>query len=947
MKRTLTNIFLTLIVCMHTSAFVLAQGTTISGSITDETTGESLIGVNILVKGTVLGTISDLNGEFNLSVRSAPPLTLVVTSVGYEQKEVEVTSATTSGLTINLRESVLLGQEIVVSASRVEESTLRSPVAIQRMDILDIQNNASTDFYDALKNMNGIDFSTQSLTFKSVNARGFGSNGNTRFVQMIDGIDNQAPGLNFPVGNVVGIGELDLESVEMIPGPASALYGPNALQGILLMQSKSPFDYQGLSAYVKLGVNHIDGEDDDPSLYQDYGFRYAKAFNNKFAFKLTASYLGANDFVGVDTRDQGIATGNVVERGATERGDNRFYDGVNEYGDFLIDLATVGAASSALDPLSALLPSGIQGSFTPKGYAEGSFVDNRTESIKFGAGLHYRLNDNVELLGQFNWGSGSTVYTANDRFVLDDFVIWTGKVELRGSNFFLRAYTTQENSGDSYAANTLASLVNQQFYLPSYAGGFVAARGAGLDIDAAHATGRLLADSQQPAAGSPQFNEAVDIFRSRSIADGGALFLDKSNMYHYEGSYNFSDQIEFMDLVVGANLRNYNLNSEGTLFALEDNGDEISYTEYGAYAQVKKSFINDALDIQASLRYDKNEFFTGQFSPRFSAVMEVAPDHNIRGSFQRGFRIPTTQDQFIDLNVVSRWLIGSTDFLKQRYNFVGSNPASQTYLASDLQAVAAGELSIENLETATALLEEEFDTEKVNTLEGGYRGLFLDGRLLIDGYYFYNIYQDFIAEVSPVQAYQADDLPGTSREELQTPIPGFDATTADGKLAILNGEVATQTYGVDVNADGNVRSQGWGLSGEYTLNGGYRLGANVSYNELISDQDLQDQGFLAQFNTPEYRYNVSFGNRKVTDNLGFNVAWRWQEAFLWQSSFGVGVIPAFGTLDAQVSYKLPELKTIVKLGGSNVLNKRFTTSYGNPRQGAIFYLQLTFDEFLN
>ncbi len=947
MKRTLTHIVLTLIVCMHTFAFVYAQGTTISGSVVDETTGESLVGVNILVKGTVLGTIADLNGNFNLSVRSAPPLTLVVSSVGYEQKEVEITNANTTGLTINLRESVLLGQEVVVSASRVEESTLRSPVSIQRMDILDIQNNATTDFYDALKNMNGIDFSTQSLTFKSVNARGFGSNGNTRFVQLIDGIDNQAPGLNFPVGNVVGIGELDLESVEMIPGPASALYGPNALQGILLMKSKSPFDYQGLSAYAKLGVNHIDGEDDDPSLYQDYGFRYAKAFNNKFAFKITGSYLGANDFIGVDTRDQGAATGFVVERGQSERGDNRFYDGVNVYGDFLIDMATIGNASPALAPLRSLLPSGLQGSFTPRGYDESSFVDNRTESIKLGAGLHYRLNDNVELLGQFNWGSGSTVYTANDRFVLDNFVIWTGKVELRGSNFFLRAYTTQEDSGDSYAANTVASLVNQRFYLTPYATGFLGSRLAGLSIDQSHAAGRSLADLQQPAAGSQPFNEAVDEFRSRSIADGGALFLDKSNMYHYEGSYNFSNDIEFMDLVVGANLRNFNLNSEGTLFALEDSGDEISYIEYGAYAQLKKSFLNDALDIQASIRYDKNEFFNGQFSPRFSAVLEVAPDHNIRGSFQRGFRIPTTQDQFIDLNVVSRWLIGSADFLKQRYNFIDNTAASVTYLRSDLQDVAAGELSIEDLQPATDLLAEEFDTEKVNTMEGGYRGLFLDGRLLIDGFYYYNIYQDFIAEVSPVQAYQSDGNPGTTREELQTPIPGFDATTSAGKLAILNGDVPTQTYGVDINADGNVRSHGWGLSAEYTLNGGYRLSGNVSYNELISDEDLQEQGFLAAFNTPEYRYNVSFGNRKVTPNLGFNLAWRWQEAFLWQSSFGTAVIPAFGTLDAQVSYKLPDLKTIVKLGGSNVLNERYTTSYGNPRLGAIFYLQLTFDEFLN
>lgn len=964
MKRIFTRTFFSLLVCMHTISYVHAQGTQLSGSVTDSNTGEPLLGVNILVKGTVLGTITDLQGNFNLTVQSAPPLTLVISSVGYEQKEIEITSAATTSLDVQLEESVLLGQEVVVSASRVEESTLRSPVSIQRMDILDIQNNASTDFYDALKNMNGIDFSTQSLTFKSVNARGFGSNGNTRFVQLIDGIDNQAPGLNFPVGNVVGIGELDLESVEMIPGPASALYGPNALQGILLMRSKSPFEYQGLSAYSKLGVNHIDNEDDDASLYQDWGIRYAKAFNNKFAFKITGSYLRANDFVGVDRRDR---SGLGVERNEQlgfNRQTNRAYDGVNTYGEFTIDLGTVAdiaiaGGNTAVSAIRSLIPNGARGAFSPTGYLENDFVDNTTESIKVGAGLHYRVNDNIEVLGQFNWGSGSTVYTANDRFVLDNFVIWTGKAEIKASNWFLRAYTTQENSGDSYAANTVTQLINQRFYLPAYFGAYAGAlqQDQNLTSDQLHAIARVAADDAQlngstalgvPAftTGTPAFNDAFNELRNLSIADGGALFLDKSNMYHYEGSYNFENEIDVVDLVAGANVRNFNLNSEGTLFALEDNGDEISYTEWGAYVQAKKSLVNDALNLQASLRYDKNEFFDGQFSPRFSAVYEVAPDHNIRGSFQRGFRIPTTQDQFIDLSVVTRRLIGSARFLKERYNFVGNNPASQTYLQSDLQAVAAGTLDINNLQTATALLEEDFTTEKVNTFEGGYRGLFADGRLLIDAFYFYNIYQDFIAEVTPVQAYDATSST-VQREAILNPIPGFDATSLEGKQAILAGTVATRAYGVDINADGNVKSQGWGLSAEYTLNGGYALKGNVSYNELISEQDLLDQGFRASFNTPEYRYNIGFGNRKVTDNFGFNVAWRWQEAFLWQSSFGVGVIPAFGTLDAQVSYKLPELKTVVKIGGSNVLNERYTTSFGNPRQGAIFFIQLNFDEFLN
>lgn len=191
------------------------------------------------------------------------------------------------------------GDEVVISASRVEESILESPVSIEKLDAIGIQQAASPSFYESLANLKGVDFSTQNITFNSINTRGFNANGNMRFVQLIDGIDNQAPGLNFPVGNVVGIPELDLESAELIPGVASALYGPNALNGILLLDSKSPFEYQGLSAQVKMGANHFDSNvEDNPALYQDYGFRYANAINNKFAYKFNFSYLHAQNFYG-------------------------------------------------------------------------------------------------------------------------------------------------------------------------------------------------------------------------------------------------------------------------------------------------------------------------------------------------------------------------------------------------------------------------------------------------------------------------------------------------------------------------------------------------------------------------------------------------------------------------------------------------------------------------
>ncbi len=930
--------------------------TRVSGTVVDAETGDPLAGVNVRVKDKYLGTSTKTDGQFSLSLNQDPPVVLVFSLVGFKNTEVEITDSPTENLTVEMEEAAILGDEVVVSASRVEESILESPVSIEKMDAVDLQQSATPSFYESLSHLKGVDFSTQSITFKSVNTRGFNANGNVRFVQLIDGIDNQAPGLNFPVGNVVGISDLDLESAELVPGVASALYGPNALNGILLLNSKSPFDYQGLSAEVKTGVNHIDSQVEDPSLYQDYSIRFANSVNDKFAYKFNLSYLNAADFVAQDYRDHGPASFGTVLRGETSRNGNRVYDGVNVYGEPLLTIGQIAdrliaQGNQQVAAIRTLLPDGEAGAFTPTGYTETSFVDNTSESLKLSGALHYLLSGDYELLGQYNYGSGSTVYTANDRFVLDDFSIWTGKIELKNPNFFVRAYTTQEDAGQTYAANTLATLINLDTFVPAYFETFAGARTQGATVEEAHALARVAGEQAQPQPGSSQFENMANTIRNNPISEGGAMFLDKSGLWHAETSYNFSNMVDpaTVEIIGGASLRRYDLKSEGTLFALTSNGEEFDIDEFGAYVQLSKDLMDDRLDLQGSLRYDKNEYFEGQLSPRFSTVFTVADDHNIRASFQRGFRIPTTQTQFIDLDVVTRRLIGSNPVLVDRYNF----ETNTVYLTESVNAAREALAEGQSIAQARQLLEtpefEKFKTEKVSTFEIGYKSL-IGNRLFIDAYYYYSAYQDFIAEIDFTQAV---DLTDTDTRDGYDPVQGFDPDSDAGKEAIITNnfpdgvEGRLQRYGFDVNADGKVEAQGFAVGMEYVLGQGYSIGGNVAYNDLISQKDLTDQGFRASYNTPEWRYNLKFQNRKVTPNLGFNVVYRWQDAFLWESSFGSGVIDAFGTLDAQVSYKVPSVNTTVKLSGTNILNEHYVNSFGNPRLGAIYLLSLKFDQFLN
>ncbi|MFT6205242.1 MAG: outer membrane receptor protein involved in Fe transport, partial [Spirosomataceae bacterium] len=453
-KSTLQKGLASLFACLLFTTTLYAQ-TTITGKITDADTKEPLIGVSIQVKGKIIGTITNTNGEFSLSTSTPVPFKVIVSSVGYQVQEVDITSEN-ANIIIALTEQSIMGQEIVVSASRVEESVMRAPAAVEKMNIKAIREAAAPSFYDALANMKGVDMTTQGLLFKSVNMRGFGATGNVRTVQMIDGMDNQAPGLNFAVDNIVGMPELDVESVELLPGAASALYGPNALNGIILMNSKSPFIYQGLSASLKGGVMNASNRATATTPFYDVSVRYAKAINDKFAYKVNLSYLGAQDWEANDPTNLNLGGVQDGSRGAGVKLD---YDGQNIYGDEV--QTNIGGVADAL-VAGGLLPAAARGlvpnsNVSRTGYAERDLMDYNTKSFKANVALHYRLNEKIELIGQVNYGSGTTVYTGTGRYGLRDFNLTQGKIELRGDNFTARVYTTQERSGNSYLAG-LASI---------------------------------------------------------------------------------------------------------------------------------------------------------------------------------------------------------------------------------------------------------------------------------------------------------------------------------------------------------------------------------------------------------------------------------------------------------------------------------------------------------
>lgn len=922
-KRMLLPLFLVLV----GAASAIAQST-VAGKIKD-ISDEPMAGVNVVVKGTVTGTISDGSGDFSLKISQAPPYTLSFSFVGYKTQEIEITEANKTGLTITIEEQTLLGQEVVVAASRVEESILKSPVTIEKMDLLAIRQSATPDFYDGLANIKGVQTNSGSLNLTSVNTRGFATIANVRFVQWVDGMDTQAPLLNFPTGNIIGIGELDVESVELVPGAASALYGPNAFNGILLMNSKSPFLYQGLSAQVKQGVTTSDAGGTHPM--GQYSIRYAKAFNNKFAFKLNVAYQMATDWVGNDYK-----TSRVNPESTTDLSGNPNFDGLNLYGDEPVIPVPIGGTFGTLD----LRRTGFKEENMLK-----SFSDNRdANSIKADGALHYRINDKIEALYNYRFGAGSSIYQGTEKYVLRDFTQQFHKLEVKGENFFVRAYQTATDAGDSYNLSALGAYANETYsptatkWAPEYAQTYVLAMQGYVNgvpagnPTAANAAARAYADRDRPAEGTEAYDALMQQVRNQVFqgTPPGASFSDNSKLRHAEFNYKFFNQIKWAEIQVGGNVRQYDLFTKGTVFNEDpDDGTDfkrIKINEFGVYTQVAKT-IADALKITGSLRYDKNENFDGFVTPRVSAVYSLPGDHNIRASFQTGFRNPDTQAQYIYFPSSSGILIGSVKDNAERYNILngGNGVDGGAYTQNSYNAYRASGGTINATTGAptggnASLLESVnipyVTPEKLKSFEVGYKGL-IATKLLVDLNGYYTTYQDFIGSQIIVSK---------------------NATTHQGKAV-----AAGTLYSPYVNSTENVTSYGVGLGLTYSLPRNFVLNGNYSWANFDANESPE---FRAGFNTPKNKYSVGVSNRKVTKNLGFNVNFRWQEEYLWQSSYGEWNVPAYGLVDAQVSYKLSPIKTMIKIGGTNIGGGDYRTNLGSPFVGQQYYVSLTFDEFL-
>ncbi|MFL1012477.1 TonB-dependent receptor [Flavisericum labens] len=917
--------------------------TTISGSVLDNS-GQPIPGTNIIVIGTSTGTVTDFDGNFSLTYSQNPPFTIQASSVGFETATEKITQ---NNQTINfiLKEGNFL-DEVVISASRTPESVRESPVTIERLDIKDIKFASSPDFYSSLENLKGVDVNKGSLTFNAVNTRGFATFANTRFVQLVDGMDNSLPGLNFALGNILGLSELDISSVEILPGASSALYGANAFNGILFMTSKNPFDHQGVSAYVKTGLTVQDEAGDNQ--FHDFGIRAAHAFSDKFAAKASFSYLRGTDWFASDDNEYVLGPVGTADAILPFRSDPA-HDGLNIYGDEVALAANAPGEPQNLNEVAqfleanGILPTGASAlvpavNVARTGYKESDLTDYKAESIKAYFTLNYRpFGNDTEVIWSSKIGKGSSIYQGSNRYAIKDFALQQHKLEFRGDNFFLRGYTTIENAGNSYDMRFTGINMNKvgaSEWFGAYAAAY--AQGAGQILGGGgnpndpatqsqlHAGARTFADANYtPQPGTPEFISLFNKVTNDPDITTGSKLVDESKMDIVDGNYNFKDLLNnVIDLQIGGQYREYSLNSSGSVFT--DYDGSIDYGEYGAYLQGIKKLMDDRLKITASIRYDKNEFFDGSYSPRVSLVYAAGENkqHNFRASLQTGFRNPDTQALFIGFDVGRAILVGAApDNLDRRLpntTLTGRDAYFNSYTLNSVQAFAAsgGTTPLEPVQGTgiTPLIEQE----KVTAFDIGYRGNI--GLVTVDFNAYFNTYDNFAAQKFVV-----------------TPETG-SVTDMSGVVDVATGNF--QVFNVYTNSSADISSFGGVIGLSTKIAKKFNFGLNYTYAKLDFDQST-DPDFSAGFNTPEHKVKVSLRNPELFKNFGFNVDARWSDEYFWQATIANAIIPARTVVDAQINYSVPSMKSIFKIGATNLGGKEYQSAVGSPFIGSQYYVSWT------
>ena len=279
-------------------AFVLWAGVafgaegTLSGVVKGPE-GESIPGANIVLVGDLLpggkvGTATDEDGRFRLEELPAGEYQLSVTHIGYRpltRGGVGIVGGEQE-LMLTLETGIIFLDQNVVSASRRQEKVLEAPASVAVVEAHEIRNRPALSVVEHVRDLPGVDFSQTGLAQSNVVVRGFNNVFSGALLTLTDNRIARVPSLRLNAYNFIPVTNDDIERIEVVLGPGSALYGPNSANGVMHIITRSPFNSAGTSAQVGLGERSV----------RQVSVRHAGAAGDRLGYKVSAQYYTGMDW---------------------------------------------------------------------------------------------------------------------------------------------------------------------------------------------------------------------------------------------------------------------------------------------------------------------------------------------------------------------------------------------------------------------------------------------------------------------------------------------------------------------------------------------------------------------------------------------------------------------------------------------------------------------------
>ena len=831
-----------------------------------------------------------------------------------------------SSIAKKLKDSIIISvlDEVVITASRVAEKILQSPVSVEKANAHYFKSSPAPSFFDALENVKGVQMLVPGMGFKVINARGFANTTNVRFAQLVDGMDVQAPHLGAPIANALGPGDLDIESVEIIPGVSASLYGMNSINGLANFTTKNPFTSQGISIQQKTGINHVNDANSGAAVFSETAFRMADAFSNKFAFKINGSFIKGNDWIADNHTDLNASANLSV--GLTGA-DNPGYDPVNGYGNESSNRRT-------------LAWQGKNYVVARTGYFEKQIADYNLQNVKADITLAYKIESSSTITYTYKFTKMDNIYQRSNRFRLDNYLVQQHGFTLKTSTITAHAYWNTENTGQSYNLRSMSENMDKSFksddnWFKDFIYRLNNRITAGTTTPQALQSARAFADSGRLQPGSSNWNTAFNKLKNINNWDVGAALRVKANLINVDVQLNLTDAFwpafkkkAMLAVIAGFDYRTYIVIPDGNYFINPVKGKEYNnliYNKTGGFIAATKQLLNNKLKMGVALKADKNDYFRTTFNQRFTLVYSPGIKNNIRVAYQAGYRFPSLFEGFSNVNSGGVKRVGG---LKVMSDGVFEN----SYLKSSIDAFQAAVIKDVNnggiakdaaIKKNQNLLVKNTYTylvpEYIRSFETGYKGLFLKSKLYVDADFYFNNYHSFIAQVEASVA--------------KTTLP-------DSVSFYLNDKRMQDRYRLWTNSKTRVYNYGVSLGIRYMLSAGYIAGANVTYAKL--DRKTTNDGLEDGFNTPQWITNVNVTNDAIYKGIGAGITYKWQSSYYWQSFLVNGQVPSYGSLDVQASYQFKKNGLNIKLAATNLFNHYYYSFLGGPAIGGFYYVTISY-----